>query len=98
MARESGAPDHSCARIRISRCVLKRFSRLQWVRNGLTLTTAADYYDKVRSDRGHGAPRGGAGQRVGYTKQTCGSSHLNHPRITSNMLQIVHSTELLDLV
>ena len=42
--------------------------RLQWVRNGLTLTTTDDYFDKVRSDRGHGAPRGGAGQRVGYTK------------------------------
>ena len=36
--------------------------RLQWVRNGLTLTTADDYNSKVLSERG------GAGQRVGYTK------------------------------
>jgi len=36
--------------------------RLQWVRNGLTLTTADDYKSKVLS------VRGGAGQRVGYTK------------------------------
>jgi hypothetical protein len=36
--------------------------RLQWVRNGLTLTTADDYNSKVLS------ARGGAGQRVGYTK------------------------------
>ena len=43
-------------------------NRLQWVRTGLTLTTTDVYFDKVRSDRGHGAPRGGAGQRVGYTK------------------------------
>ena len=26
--------------------------RLQWVRNGLTLTTADDYFSKVLSDRG----------------------------------------------
>ena len=40
-------------------------NRLQWVtdcRNGLTLTTADDYNSKVLSERG------GAGQRVGYTK------------------------------
>ena len=36
--------------------------RLQWVRNGLTLFTADDYNSKVLSERG------GAGQRVGYTK------------------------------
>ena len=36
--------------------------RLQWVRNGLTLFTADDYNSKVLS------ARGGAGQRVGYTK------------------------------
>ena len=37
-------------------------NRLQWVRNGLKLTTADDYNSKVLSERG------GAGQRVGYTK------------------------------
>jgi hypothetical protein len=37
-------------------------SRVQWVRNGLTLTTADDYNSKVLSERG------GVGQRVGYTK------------------------------
>ena len=36
--------------------------RLQWVGNGLTLFTADDYNSKVLSERG------GAGQRVGYTK------------------------------
>ena len=47
-----GSAEDSC-------CAL---NRLQWVRNGLTLTTADDYNSKVLSERG------GAGQRVGYTK------------------------------
>ena len=47
-----GSAEDSC-------CAL---DRLQWVRNGLTLTTADDYNSKVLSERG------GAGQRVGYTK------------------------------
>ena len=47
-----GSAEDSC-------CAL---NRLQWVRNGLTLFTADDYNSKVLSERG------GAGQRVGYTK------------------------------
>ena len=47
-----GSAEDSC-------CAL---DRLQWVGNGLTLTTADDYNSKVLSERG------GAGQRVGYTK------------------------------
>ena len=47
-----GSAEDSC-------CAL---DRLQWVRNGLTLFTADDYNSKVLSERG------GAGQRVGYTK------------------------------
>ena len=48
-----GSTEDSC-------CAL---NRLQWVRNGLTLFTADDYNSKD----GH-SERGGAGQRVGYTK------------------------------
>ena len=57
--------------------------RLQWVRNGLTLTADDDYFSKVLSDPGHRATRVGAGQRAGYTKTDLGlqlSSHLNHPQ------------------
>ena len=50
-------------------------STLQWVRNGLTLTTADDYNSKVLSERG------GAGQRVGYTKT---SPRASPNRITQN--------------
>ena len=50
-------------------------NRLQWVRNGLTLTTADDYNSKVLSERG------GAGQRVGYTKT---SPRASPNRITQN--------------
>ena len=60
-----GSAEDSC-------CAL---NRLQWVRNGLTLTTADDYNSKVLSERG------GAGQRVGYTKTGLRASH---NRITQN--------------
>ena len=49
--------------------------RLQWVRNGLTLITADDYNSKVLSERG------GAAQRVGYTKT---SPRASPNRITQN--------------
>ena len=52
--------------------------RLQWVRNGLTLFTADDYNSKVLSERG------GAGQRVGYTK--------TGPRASPNRITQNHST------
>ena len=54
-----GSAEDSC-------CAL---NRLQWVRNGLTLTTADDYNSKVLSERG------GAGQRVGHiSKSLCVAS------------------------
>ena len=51
--------------------------RLQWVGNGLTLFTADDYNSKVLSERG------GAGQRVGYTKT---GPRASPNRITQNHL------------
>ena len=53
-------------------------NRLQWVRNGLALTTADDYNSKVLSERG------GAGQRVGYTKT---GPRASPNRITQNHTQ-----------
>jgi hypothetical protein len=47
-----GSAEDSC-------CTL---NRLQWVRNGLTLSTADYYKSRVLS------ARGGAGQRIGNTK------------------------------
>jgi len=61
-----GSAEDSC-------CAL---DRLQWVRNGLTLTTADDYNSKVLSERG------GAGQRVGLQKQARGLHPTESPRIT----------------
>ena len=61
-----GSAEDSC-------CAL---DRLQWVRNGLTLTTADDYNSKVLSERG------GTGQRVGYTKTGLRASP---NRITQNI-------------
>ena len=68
-----GSAEDSC-------CAL---DRLQWVRNGLTLTTADDYNSKVLSERG------GAGQRVGYTKT---GPRASPNRITQN--HTGHSTAL----
>ena len=62
-------------RTALSCCAL---DRLQWVRNGLTLTTADDYNSKVLSERG------GAGQRVGYTKIG--------PRASPNRITQNHNT------
>ena len=59
--------------------------RLQWVRNGLTLTTADDYNSKVLSERG------GAGQRVGYTKT---GPRASPNRITQNHNQPQIRTEI----
>ena len=55
--------------------------RLQWVGNGLTLFTTDDYNSKVLSERG------GAGQRVGYTKTGLRASP---NRITQNHSTWVH--------
>ena len=63
-----GSAEDSC-------CAL---DRLQWVRNGLTLITADDYNSKVLSERG------GAGQRVGYTKTGLRASP---NRITQNHIR-----------
>ena len=65
-----GSAEDSC-------CAL---DRLQWVRNGLTLTTADDYNSKVLSERG------GAGQRVGYTKTGLRASP---NRITQNHVPVL---------
>ena len=57
--------------------------RLQWVRNGLTLTTADDYNSKVLSERG------GAGQRVGYNKnRPAGFTQQNHPESHSTSVRV----------
>ena len=50
----------------------RRIDSSQGVRNGLTLTTADDYFSKVLSDRGCRATRGGAGQRVGIQNRPAG--------------------------
>ena len=47
--------------------------RLQWVRNGLTLTADDDYFSKVLSDRGHEATGAAPANAPGYQIQTRGS-------------------------
>ena len=53
-------------------------------------STADDYFSKDLSDRGHEASRGGAGQRVGYTKI---GPRASPNRITQNHLTLNTSPE-----
>jgi hypothetical protein len=72
----SAEPEDSC-------CAL---DRLQWVRNGLTLTTADDDNSKVLSERGDTAPSNVSAIR----KQARGP-----PPTTATEIRIVQSTQNL---